>query len=140
MILCALGRPHAACPLVLGSFIRMGGLPLAMRAVTRRKQLGRKVLANMFPTMSKGVHKLSDGSPCFNFGVNTSKLACVHALCLPARSHSWRAQPCACFHELTRGSPLGHGAPIQCCLRKQIQMMFERYLGSVLLILWKLRG
>ena len=136
MILCALGRPHAACPLVLGSFIRMGGLPLAMRAVTRRKQLGRKVLANMFPTMSKGVHKLSDGSrlPFFNFGVNTSKLACVHALCMLARSHSWRAQPCACFHELTRGSPLGHGAPIQCCFRNEMQMMFERYLGFALLI------
>ena len=71
----------------------------------------------------------------FSFGVNASKLACVHALCLLARSHSWRAQPCACFHELTRGSPLGHGAPIQCRLRKQIQMMFERYLGSALLIL-----
>ena len=75
------------------------------------------------------------GLPFFSLGVNTSKLACVHALCLLARSQSWRAQPCACFHLLTRGSPLGHEAPIQCCLRKQIQIMFERYLGSALLIL-----
>ena len=76
----------------------------------------------------------------FSFGVNASKLACVHALCLLARSHSWRAQPCACFHELTRGSPLGHGAPIQGCLRKQIQMIFERYLGSALFVSSKLNG
>ena len=33
------------------------------------------------------------------------------------------------FYKLTRGSPLGHGAPIQCYFRNAVQMTFERYLG-----------
>ena len=37
--------------------------------------------------------------------------------------------PLHSFYKLTRGSPLGHGAPIQCCLSNDIQMTFERYLG-----------